>query len=123
MLKIHPRFATTILFFASLASADTVVLRNGTSYLGHLQGGAITFADPQGVKYEFPDQDVQSLVFGPSGDVVTLRNGKSYSGHFTGANPVAFSDAQGIQYQFPVSDLDAIIVNMPEPRPRPAAQS
>jgi hypothetical protein len=100
-----------ILSFASLAVADTVVLRNGTGYLGQLQGGAITFADTQGVKYEFPERDVQSLIFGPSGDVVTLRNGKSYSGHFTGANPVAFQDAQGIQYQFPISDLDAVIFN------------
>jgi len=52
MLKVHLLFATAILLFASLASADTVVLRDGTSYLGRLQGGAITFADTQGVKYE-----------------------------------------------------------------------
>jgi hypothetical protein len=94
----------------TLASADTVVLRNGASYLGQLQGGAITFADTQGVKYEFPERDVQSLVFG-STDVVTLRNGKSYSGHFTGSNPVGFKDSQGIEYQFPTSDVDAIIFN------------
>jgi hypothetical protein len=120
MLKIHLLFVTAILFFASLASADTVVLRNGTSYLGQLQGGTITFADTQGVKYEFPEHDVQSLVFGPSGDVVTLRNGQNYSGHFTGSNPVAFTDAQGIQYQFPVSDLDAIIFKRSGISPAPA---
>jgi hypothetical protein len=120
MLKIPLLFATAILFFTSLASADTVVLRSGTSYLGHLQGGTITFADNQGVKYEFPEQDVQSLVFGPSGDVVTLRNGKSYTGHFTGSNPIAFSDAQGIQYQFPVSDLDAILFNHSGTAPAPS---
>jgi hypothetical protein len=111
MLKTPLLFATAFLFLTSLANADTVVLRSGTSYLGHLAAGMITFADNQGVKYEFPGQDVQSLVFGPSGDMVTLRSGKSYSGHFTGSDPVAFSDAQGIQYQFPVSDLDAIIFN------------
>jgi hypothetical protein len=105
MLKTHLLFVSAILFLTSLASADTVVLRNGTSYLGQLQGGAITFGDTQGAKYEFPEHDVQSLVFSPSGDVVTLRNGQSYSGHFTGSNPVSFTDAQGIQYQFPVSDL------------------
>jgi hypothetical protein len=120
MLKIQLLLAATILFFASLASADTVVLRDGTSYLGHLQGGAITFADTQGVKYEFPGPDVQSLVFSPSGDVVTLRSGKSCSGHFTGSDPVAFSDAQGIQYQFPVSDLDAIIFNHARTAPPPS---
>jgi hypothetical protein len=120
MLKIHLLFPAAILFFASLASADTVVLRDGTSYLGQLQGGAITFADTQGVKYEFPEHDVQSLVFGPSGDVVTLRSGKSYSGHFTGSTPVAFTDAQGIQYQFPVSDLDAIIFNHAGAAPAPS---
>jgi hypothetical protein len=119
MLKIQLLLTVTILFFASLASADTVVLRDGISYLGHLQGGAITFADTQGVKYEFPGPDVQSLVFSPSGAVVTLRNGKSYSGHFTGSDPVAFSDAQGIQYQFPVSDLDAIIFNHAGTAPPP----
>ncbi len=120
MLKIQLLLAATILSFASLATADTVVLRDGTSYLGHLQGGAITFADTQGVKYEFPGPDVQSLVFSSSGDVVTLRNGKSYSGHFTGSDPVAFSDAQGIHYQFPVSDLDAIIFNHAGAAPPPS---
>jgi hypothetical protein len=119
MLKIPLLFATAILFFASLASADTVVLRNGSSYLGRLAAGTITFADNQGVKYDFPEQDVQSLVFGPSGDVVTLRSGKSYSGHLTGSDPVAFSDVQGIQYQFPVSDLDAIIFNHAGTAPAP----
>jgi hypothetical protein len=120
MLKIRLLFATTMIFFASLASADTVVLRDGTSYLGQVQSGSITFADAQGVKYEFPGHDVQSLVFSPSTDVVTLRNGKSYSGHFTGSNPVAFTDAQGIQYQFPFSDLDAIIFNHAGAAPPPS---
>jgi hypothetical protein len=120
MLKIQLLFAATILFFASVATADTIVLRDGTSYIGHLQGGAITFADTKGVKYEFPGSDVQSLVFSASGDVVTLRSGKSYSGHFTGSDPVAFSDAQGIQYQFPVSDLDAIIFNHAGTVPAPS---
>jgi hypothetical protein len=123
MLKIHLTLAIAALFFASLASADTVVLRNGTSYLGQLEGGAITFTDTQGVKYEFPAHDVQSLVFGStdgSTDVVTLRNGKSYSGHFTGTNPVGFKDSQGIEYQFPASDLDAIIFNHAGGAPAPS---
>jgi hypothetical protein len=96
--------------FTIFACADTVVLRSGSSYNGQLGSGPITFADAQGVKYEFPARDVQSLVFGTS-DVITLRNGKSYSGHFTGSNPVDFKDAQGIGYQFPTDDLDAIIFN------------
>ena len=120
MLKIQLLLAATILSFASLATADTVVLRDGTSYLGHLQGGAITFADTQGVKYEFPDPMSNPWSSVPHGDVVTLRSGKSYSGHFTGSDPVAFSDAQGIHYQFPVSDLDAIIFNHAGAAPPPS---
>lgn len=119
MLRIHLPLTIIVLFLANLASADTVVLRTGTSYQGQLKGGAITFADNQGVKYEFPERDVQSLVFG-STDVVTLRSGKSYSGHFTGSNPVGFTDSQGIDYQFPTSDLDAIIFNHAGIAPAPA---
>lgn len=119
MLRTNLPFTTLVLCLATLASADTVVLRDGTSYLGQLQAGAITFADAQGVRYEFPQHDVQSLVFGLS-DVVTLRSGKSYSGHFTGSNPVGFKDAQGIAYQFPTGDVDAIIFNHAGTAPAPA---
>ncbi len=119
MSRIHLLCAMAVLSLVSLASADTVVLRSGTSYMGRLEAGAITFADAQGVRYEFPEHDVQSLIFG-STDVVTLRNGKSYSGHFTGANPVAFQDLQGIEYQFPVTDLDAIIFNHAGTAPPPS---
>jgi hypothetical protein len=98
-----------ILSFGNLVFADTVVLRDGSSYSGQFEGGAITFIDGQGIKYEFPVRDVQSLAFTSTSDGVTLRSGKSYSGHFTGAVPIGFQDSQGIKYQFPPSDIDAIV--------------
>jgi hypothetical protein len=108
-------FSAVIVVFLSASSfllADTVVLREGGSYTGSYKGAdAILFSDAQGIKYQFPLRDVQSLTFGAASDVVTLRSGKTYSGHFTGANPVAFQDRQGIQYQFPTTDLDVIIFN------------
>jgi len=106
-----------------LLRADTVVLRNGSSYSGQFttaSNGAITFTDGRGVQYQFPVQDVQSLVFALSNDVVTLRSGKVYSGHFTGANPIGFEDSQGIKYQFPTADLESLIISA-RPRPVPPA--
>lgn len=99
--------------------ADTIVLKDGTSYNGAYSGPAITFTDMQGAQYQFPLSDVQSLAFNASSDAVTLRNGKSYSGHFTGPNPVAFQGSEGIGYQFPTSDLDAIVFNGSRNTPPP----
>ena len=99
---------------AMLAWADTIILRDGRSYSGWLTSaadGAITFADQQGVKYQFPLRDVQSLVFTSSVDTVTLRSGKVYSGHFTGSNPLSFEDWQGVKYQFPLSDVESLVLS------------
>lgn len=112
MKRCFSAMAVVLLSWTSFLLADTIVLRDGGSYTGRYKGAeAVTFADSQGIKYQFPLQDVQSLAFGTASDVVTLRTGKTYSGHFTGANPIAFQDREGIQYQLPTSDLDAIIFN------------
>jgi hypothetical protein len=114
---------TTLFFFAVLASADTIILRDGSTYSGACGVQTIAFTDLQGIKYQFPLTDVQSLAFNATTDSVALRNGKSYSGHFTGSNPLAFQDDQGIQYQFPTGDIDAIVFNNPPPASPPASGS
>jgi len=99
------------LLSAMLAAADTVILKDGTSYVGECSLPTINFTDLQGVSYQFPIKDVQSLAFNGSNDTVALRDGKSYSGHFSGSTPIEFRDSDGIKYKFPVSDLDAIVFN------------
>ncbi|HTZ94967.1 MAG TPA: hypothetical protein VMB18_01130 [Terriglobales bacterium] len=96
-------------FFATAAFADTIILKDGTSYIGECKLETVNFSDVQGVQYQFPAKDVQSLAFNATKDTVVLRDGKSYSGHFTGLTPIAFQDAQGVKYQFPTSDLDAVV--------------
>ena len=103
--------ATSLLVLSQLVSADTIILRNGSSYTGDSGVRIVNFTDAQGIKYQFPVKDVRSLAFNTSNDTVALRGGKSYNGHFTGSDPVAFQDAQGIRYQFPVSDIDALVFN------------
>ena len=96
------------LFFAPIARPDTIILHNGASYTGKLDVGSdstITFVDGQGIQYNFPLRDVQSLVFTSSNDIVTLRSGKVYSGQYTGDNPIPFMDGQGVGYQFPTKDV------------------
>jgi len=103
--------AIALLFTAQIALADTIILRDGASYTGDSGIRTIDFTDGQGIKYQFPVKDVQSLAFTSANDTVALRGGKSYSGHFNGTAPVSFEDAQGIKYQFPLSDIDAIVFN------------
>lgn len=99
------------LLSATLAAADTVILKDGASYVGECSLPAVNFTDLQGVSYQFPIKDVQSLAFNSSKDTVSLRDGKSYSGHFSGSAPIEFRDSEGIKYEFPISDLDAIVFN------------
>jgi hypothetical protein len=92
------------------SSADTIILRDGTSYSGQLQGaGTVTFTDSKGIGYQFPTRDVQSIVFTPILDTVILHSERSYSGHYTGANPLAFAGSQGIKYEFPIDDVQTVI--------------
>ena len=91
-------WAVILVFFcAALASADTIILKDGTSYVGECDLQTVNFTDQQGVQYQFPIRDVQSLAFNEAKDTVALRDGKSYSGHFTGATPLSFQDSQGIR--------------------------
>ncbi|HEX8816776.1 MAG TPA: hypothetical protein VF753_14860 [Terriglobales bacterium] len=109
------RFASILLIviaLASLAIADTVVTREGSSYSGTFldaQKDAIPFTDNTGIQYTFPIRDVQSLVFTASNDTITLRNGKVYSGSYTGPDPISFQDDMGISYQFPRKDLESLV--------------
>lgn len=96
---------------STLALADTIILKNGSSYSGECGMQTIKFTDQQGIEYQFRVRDVQSLALNTSGDTVALRGGKSYSGHYTGSNPISYEDPKGIKYQFPTRDLDAIVFN------------
>jgi len=100
---------TAVLLCLSIASADTIVLRDGGSYSGQCVIQTVNFTDAQGIQYQFPVKDVQSLAFNATTDTISLRGGRSYSGHFTGATPIAFQGAEGIKYQFPTSDIDVIV--------------
>lgn len=106
-----------------IALADTVVLRDGTSYSGQYLAGAskqVNFTDKQGIKYQFPLRDVQTLVFTASSDTVTLRDGKTYAGSYAGANMISFEDGQGIHYQFPLTDVESLILSASSTAPRAA---
>jgi hypothetical protein len=99
-------------FVASPARPDTIILHDGASYSGQFggaPGGQITFTGAQGIQYNFPLRDVQSLVFTSTTDIVTLRNGTVYSGNYTGGSPIPFTDTQGVGYQFPVKDVASLV--------------
>ena len=69
------------------ALADIIVLHDGTSYSGHYTpagDGKLSFTDNQGIHYDLPVGDVQSLVFSNAADHLTLRNGKTYTGQLNG---------------------------------------
>jgi hypothetical protein len=113
-----------LLFLAPAARPDTVILHNGASYSGKFDvpvDSTITFTDAQGIQYNFPLHDVQSLVFTSSNDIVTLRSGKVYSGNYTGVSPIPFMDGQGVGYQFPVKDVASLVLTRTRPSPPPAA--
>jgi hypothetical protein len=113
-----------LLLFASVARPDTIILHSGASYSGKFDVAAdsqITFTDTQGIQYNFPLRDVQSLVFTSTNDIVTLRSGKVYSGNYTGASPIPFVDSQGIGYQFPTKDVASLVLMRTRPTPAPPA--
>jgi hypothetical protein len=115
--------ATTLFFLTPVARPDTVILHNGASYTGKYDvpvDSTITFTDAQGIQYNFPLRDVQSLVFTSSNDIVTLRSGKVYSGNYTGVSPIPFMDGQGVGYQFPVRDVASLVFTRTRPSPAPA---
>jgi len=126
MLRGRALLWFAILVSCSTALADTIVLRDGTSYNGqYLAGGSnqINFTDKMGIKYQFPLRDVQTLVFTSSADTVTLRDGKSYAGSFNGEDVLGFVDGQGVHYQFPLTDVESLIFsNAPAQAPVPRAE-
>src|ERR1700677_4634253 len=98
-----------ILFFALLsatvpARADIIILHDGVSYSGRFTppaNGKLSFTDNQGIGYQFPVSDIQSLVFSNAADNITLHNGKTYSGQLNGEDVISFEGSGGIDYQFP----------------------
>jgi hypothetical protein len=103
------------LFCAAVpAYADIIVLHDGTSYSGHYApagNGTLSFTDNQGIHYDLPVGDVQSLVFSNSADHITLRNGRTYSGQLNGAALIPFEGSEGIDYQFPTRDVSSLILS------------
>jgi hypothetical protein len=111
-MKSGLRLLLAALLLSTLAFADTVILHDGSSYTGQLQGitnNEIAFTDGAGVQFKFPVADVQTLVFTPTTDTITLRNGKMYSGRYAGPGPISFQGAEGISYRFPLSDIASVV--------------
>jgi hypothetical protein len=91
-------------------------LHDGTSYSGHYAppgNGTLSFTDNQGIHYDLPVGDVQSLVFSNAADHLTLRNGRTYSGQLNGTQVIAFEGSGGIDYQFPLRDVSSLILTGP----------
>src|SRR6202012_5247944 len=105
--------AWALLSAAVPSFADIVVLHDGTSYSGHYTpagNGTLSFTDNQGIHYDVPIGDVQSLVFSNAADHLTLRNGRTYSGQLNGNDMIAFQGSGGIDYQFPTRDVSSLIL-------------
>jgi hypothetical protein len=95
------------------AYADIIVLHDGTSYSGHYTAsgdGKLSFTDNQGIHYDLPVADVQSLVFSNAADHLTLRNGKTYTGQLNGNGMISFQGSGGIDYQFPLRDVSSLVL-------------
>jgi hypothetical protein len=108
-------------FVAAAAHGDIIVLHDGTSYSGHYApsgNGTLSFTDNQGIHYDLPVADVQSLVFSNTADHLTLRNGRTYSGQLNGTEMIPFEGSGGIDYQFPLRDVSSLILTG---SPAPAA--
>ena len=113
-MKVLARILTWALLSATVPGfADIVVLHDGTSYSGHYApagNGTLSFTDNQGIHYDIPVGDVQSLVFSNAADHLTLRNGKTYSGQLNGAEMIPFEGSGGIDYQFPLRDVSSLVL-------------
>jgi hypothetical protein len=93
--------------------ADIIVLHDGTSYSGHYSpsgNGKLAFTDNQGIHYDLPVADVQSLVFSNAADHLTLRNGKTYTGQLDGNGMISFQGSGSIAYQFPLRDVSSLVL-------------
>jgi hypothetical protein len=102
------------LLLAAPAFSDTILLASGASYEGHYMGAPnahLNFQDNQGIQYNFPVSQIQTLAFGQDGDTVTLRTGRSYFGHLAGPenDAIQFVDQQGISYRFPTNSVASLV--------------
>ena len=122
-MKLLAQILLFALFSATVpAKADIIVLHDGVSYSGRFTppaNGKLSFTDGQGIGYQFPVSDVQSLVFSITADHVTLHNGRTYSGQLNGEDVIPFEGSGGIDYQFPLRDVSSIILSG---SPSPSAQ-
>ena len=122
-MKIPARILIWTLLSAAVPSfADIVVLHDGTSYSGHYTpagNGTLSFTDNQGIHYDIPVGDVQSLVFSNTADHLTLRNGKTYSGQLNGAEMIPFEGSGRIDYQFPLRDVSSLALTGSQAPPAP----
>src|SRR3984893_2434037 len=113
-MKVLAQILTWALLSAAVPSfADIVVLHDGTSYSGHYTpsgDGKLAFTDNQGIHYDLPVGDVQSVVFSNAADHLTLRNGKTYSGQLNGGDMISFQGSGGIDYQFPLRDVSSLVL-------------
>ena len=113
-MKVLAQILTWALLSAAVPSfADIVVLHDGTSYSGHYApagNGTLSFTDNEGIHYDIPVGDVQSLVFSNAADHLTLRNGKTYSGQLNGTEMIPFEGSGGIDYQFPLRDVSSLVL-------------
>ena len=115
MKKLPLSFLLILLVTALPLAADTIILSSGASYNGHFMGrdmnGRIGFQDNQGIQYQFPLRELQSITFNQTADTVTLRNGRSYVGRVTGPanNEISFVDPQGISYRFPTDQVVSVV--------------
>jgi hypothetical protein len=113
-MKLLAHVLLCVFFSAPAAAhADIVILHDGVSYSGRFTpptGGKLSFTDNQGVGYQFPIADIQSLVFSNADDNITLRNGKNYSGQLNDLDVLSFEGNGGIDYQFPLRDVSSLIL-------------
>jgi hypothetical protein len=113
-MKLPAQILLCALFYAAApARGDIIVLHDGVSYSGRFTPPAnqkLSFTDNQGIGYQFPVSDIQSLVFSNTADNITLHNGRTYSGQLNAEDVIRFEGSGGIDYQFPLQDVSSLIL-------------
>jgi hypothetical protein len=113
-MKLPAQILLLVLFYAAMpAHGDIIVLHDGVSYSGRFTppaSGKLAFTDNQGIGYQFPVSDIQSLVFSNAADNITLHNGRTYSGQLKAEDVIRFEGSGGIDYQFPLQDVSSLIL-------------
>jgi hypothetical protein len=113
-MKLPAQILLLVLCYAATpAHGDIIVLHDGVSYSGRFTppaNGKLAFTDNQGIGYQFPVSDIQSLVFSNAADNITLHNGRTYSGQLKAEDVIRFEGSGGIDYQFPLQDVSSLIL-------------